>query len=328
MALKIKAAVRTDAGRVRKNNEDSFYLDGTYLALGEMDHGGAFALQTTADCAVFAVCDGMGGEEKGEEASHLAACAMDSLRDTLGMGNAADVWGEIDKACGSANDSVCALSDGRAGTTVAALCFYNNKAYCANLGDSRIYVYRAGKLIRVNTDHTEAARLVKMGTLSEREAARSMFSHVLTYYIGMPHDQQNPFEAAHYPDFVLHYGDRFLLCSDGLTDMLDDAEIGGLLARGESAGKTVNLLVEAALEKGGKDNVTALVVDAAFEDGNFVQPRFEQTVSEEPVSVGDPPQSFEQADEIEIAELAEPTEPKPLFDDDSTTMDLENETDF
>src|SRR5699024_1598668 len=99
---------------------------------------------------------------------------------------------------------------GHAGTTFAGLCFYKNQVFCANLGDSRIYLLRDGKLVRISTDHTEAARLVSGGILTETEAQGSIYSHIVTHYIGMP-ESGEAFHAAHYEDVVLHYGDRFLL---------------------------------------------------------------------------------------------------------------------
>lgn len=265
MALRIKAAVRTDAGRSRDNNEDNFYLDGTYLEREEMDAGGGFAVDASTACALFAVCDGMGGQEKGEEASYATVRVMDALRDALGAGEAENVRALIDEYCGRANSAVYALDGGgSAGTTFAGLCFYDDQAFCASLGDSRIYVLRDRKLMRISADHTEAAHLVQEGYLTEMEAQRSVYSHIVTRYIGMP-PSERPFHAAHYPDFVLHYGDRFLLCSDGLTDMLEDAEIRDIMLAGGGVNETVGALVQAALEHGGRDNVTVLVAEVERE---------------------------------------------------------------
>lgn len=270
MALHITAAVRSDIGKVRANNEDSFYLDGVFLPKEEMDGGGSFRANASTDCAVFAVCDGMGGEDKGEEASHAVVRRLDGLRPQLAAG-VHDVWEYIDAAVDDANREVVALSDGtgrNAGTTLALLCFYDDEAFCANLGDSRLYVLRDGGLVRLNRDHTEAGNLVAAGALTEEEAAVSVYKHVLTRYVGADNGG-NPVVPARCEDFVLHYGDRFLLCSDGLTDMVPDAELQRLLSVDADPQVIATLLVNAALAVGGRDNVTAMVVEVEDEPESF-----------------------------------------------------------
>ncbi len=306
MALWVKAAVRTDMGRVRANNEDNFYLDGTFLEKEEMDAGGAFAVDASSACALFAVCDGMGGEAKGEEASLTAVRALDGLRDALAQGGVGDVRALIDAHCKLANDAVFALDGGCAGTTFVGLLLYEDEAYCMNLGDSRLYVLRDGKLRRISEDHNEAATLVQGGVMSRAEAEKSVYSHVVTRYVGMP-PLDEPFGVAHYTDFVLHYGDRFLLCSDGLTDMLPEGEIEEILRCGRPVNETVGLLVDSALARGGRDNVTALVAE--------IEP-------ETPES--EPPQPEPDGAQAQQAEPNQP--PRRLFDDDSTTLALEGWT--
>ncbi len=359
MALLLRAAVRCDVGLSRDNNEDSFYLDGTFLQKEDMNAGGAFAVNASTDCALFAVCDGMGGEEKGEEASFAAVQVLDALRDRLGEGGVQDVRGLIDEYCARANDAVYTIDGGgKAGSTFVGLCFYEDEAHCASLGDSRLYVLRDGVLTRISDDHTEAARLVRGGVLTPEEASASVYNNIVTNYLGMP-PGETPFKTAHYTDFQLHYGDRFLLCSDGLTDMVDEVRIAALLAASDTPNEAVNYLVDAALAAGGRDNVTVLVAEAARAlqpDPDAVEDLFgDDSPAAVPVSAYQPadeeetapempdglPTSFDADESFAAPVLAAETVPdsleiaspaplpkaeapvKLLFDDDSTTLELD-----
>ncbi len=270
MALTIRAAVRSDIGKLRANNEDSFYLDGMYLPKEKMDGGGLFEADASTGCALFAVCDGMGGEARGEDASLTVVARLDGLRAQLAAG-VRDVRDEIDRAVADANRRVVALSrkEGRsAGTTLVLLAFYDDEAFCASLGDSRLYLLRDGALRCLTLDHTQAESLVAAGALTQTQAAKTRYRHVLTRYVGEPNGGR-PVRPAHCEDLVLHYGDRFLLCSDGLSDLLPDAAIQICLSENSDPARAADRLVAAALEAGGRDNVTALVAQVETEPEAF-----------------------------------------------------------
>lgn len=266
MALKICAAVTSDIGKVRANNEDNFFLDGSSMPKEDMDGGASRTAQAGTDCALFAVCDGMGGEERGEDASSLVVTHLARLRAQFAQG-VADVRGSIDRTVAEANRLVCDLARDEAfsaGTTLVLLGFYDDEAFCANLGDSRLYVLRDGVLTQLTRDHTEAGNLVAAGVLTSEEAAASAYKNVLTRYLGADNGGA-PVAPMHYRDFVLHYGDRFLLCSDGLTDMLPDEAIAQRMRVDAEPAVIARLLADAALAAGGRDNVTAMIVDVEEE---------------------------------------------------------------
>jgi protein phosphatase len=148
----------------------------------------------------------------------------------------------------------------RMGTTLALVVIADGAAHPYNLGDSRVYAMSGGTFRQVSEEHTLAAQKVKMGVLTEEEARTSRDRHRLTLHFGIFEDEMNV-EAAVSKPIPVGAGCRILLCSDGLTDMLDDARIEEI-ARGEPyATDTVGKLVGEALKNGGKDNVTCVVVD-------------------------------------------------------------------
>lgn len=255
MKLNVQSAVCCHKGNVRGNNEDSFFLNGVYMPLERMDEGGLFVGASKENRQVYAVCDGMGGEENGEIASSMMAAVLVDLLNALNAGK--PVRKAIDEIVQKTNAAICAMQKG-AGCTLALLCLHDGQATVAWLGDSRVYLLRQGNLYRLSEDHTQSQRLMNMGVLDDEAAKSHATRHVLTRYLGM-----EMAELALHPSYgeeqTLKKGDAFLLCSDGLTDMLEEEMYAQYLnATPEQA---VNTLVEGALAAGGKDNVTAMVVE-------------------------------------------------------------------
>lgn len=254
MKLTLRAAVCTDVGRVRQTNEDNFYLQGAVredvsLLRCTVRRG------ARAEQALFAVADGMGGEANGERASlitvrSLYPCAFGTIAETA----AASIR--------RANELVCHEIERnrgrRMGSTLAALYIDDGKAVCCNVGDSRVYLLHRGNLRQLSQDHTRVAQMVRMGLLTPEQAAVHKNRHILSQNIGIFEDEMllEPFFSEAIP---MEPGDTFLLCSDGLTDMVPEEQIAEALAAGTAA-QTAQRLVNLALEHGGKDNVTALVV--------------------------------------------------------------------
>jgi serine/threonine protein phosphatase PrpC len=230
----------TNVGKARPNNED------------------ALLAGTGRDERLFVVADGMGGHEAGEVASFLAVATLEGL------------WpaGSLVGAIRRADRTIFACRDdgefAEMGTTVVALRFHEDgshkrgaehglEAEVAHVGDSRAYLLRAGHLRRLTEDHSVAAELVRSGALvSTRVASRNALTRSLG--TGTASVESKTFEA--WP------GDRVLLCSDGLSDAIAEKEIASVLERfpGDPE-KTAHGLVTAALEAGGPDNVTVVVVD-------------------------------------------------------------------
>ena len=231
----MKFTVRSDKGLVRENNEDNFYCNGVYMTSDE-----PFFLEGTAEPpCIFAVCDGMGGEECGEIASLLTVKTLSKYAERICYGT----FREVEEFVKEANREVRSLKVG-AGTTLAMVVIKEDSFMAYNLGDSRIYRVEDGRLLRITEDHTVAEEKVRMGLLTFRQAMKSRERNILTRYIGMPYDE--------FPDdYGPFYSEKILLCSDGLTDMLSHHEIL------ENLGTA---LVDKALEKGGRDNITCIEI--------------------------------------------------------------------
>ena len=251
----LDAAVCTDVGKVRNNNEDNYYLCGKYKA-DTSQNNALLADQRAAAGALYSVCDGMGGAEKGELASLIAVqslqgCTISEFQSKMTqkiMQINLDICNEIQK-----NGGV------RIGSTLAALCVDNNRAMACNLGDSRVYYLHAGALRQISVDHNEAQSMVNMGLVSKEQARHQKEKHRLTQHLGIFPDEMI-IEPYFSEEINLEAGDKFLLCSDGLTDMLDDLEIQQILQKDLPAEQLAKALTDAAVAAGGKDNCTVLVV--------------------------------------------------------------------
>jgi PPM family protein phosphatase len=232
----------THAGKVRANNEDA-------LLVGE-----------GRDETLFVVADGIGGFEAGEVASRIAVDVLKEL----------EPGASFEAAIGEANRRILAAGRGDErlsgmGTTVVAVRFGGTRdepvAQVAHVGDSRAYLLRGGSLRPVTEDHSLVAELVRSGDLTRDQAAEHPQKNLITRALGA--DEEVEVDTAVLP---VEAGDRFLLCSDGLSDMIPETRIGEILA--EAPGdpeKPAQSLVSAALDAGGADNVTVIVVDVKAE---------------------------------------------------------------
>ncbi len=251
----IQAGVQNHMGRLRTNNEDNFFLNGYFMKKAAMDAGASIAHTFREPSQLYAVCDGMGGEEAGEEASFAAVKAMKGL--ALKLLRAGEIKSEIDAYTAEANRAILSLTpNARAGSTLAMLLFLEKKALIAYLGDSRVYLYRNGRINLLTQDHTETQRLKNLGLITDEEALRHPGRNALTRNLGMDIEGL-VVRPTYIDDIVPQKEDVFLICSDGLSDMLDQEHIERILR--SAWGKDVcDLLVSAALEAGGKDNITVL----------------------------------------------------------------------
>jgi serine/threonine protein phosphatase PrpC len=232
----------TDPGKVRKNNEDS-------LLVGE-----------GRDETLFAVADGIGGFEAGEVASSIAIEAFKEL----------DSSSPLEDAIREANQRILATARGDEklsgmGTTVVAMRFGGTReepaAEISHVGDSRAYLLRGGDLKPVTEDHSLVAELVRSGDLTRAQASEHPQKNLITRALGAE-------EEVEADTIVLPVkpGDRLLLCSDGLSDMVPEPKILDLLtAHPENTERTAHALVRAALDAGGADNITVVVVDVREE---------------------------------------------------------------
>ncbi len=254
--MRLSCGVCTDTGRIRENNEDNFYLDGRTRENVAQGHV-LFGHKKWGRRLLAAVCDGMGGEEQGELASLLAVRALAAADPSIKKGK------DLEEAFFAANRAVCEeirKNGGQGmGSTMTALLIKDGAAFPVNLGDSRIYLFRKGSLMRLTTDHSRAEVMRRAGLLTEAAARTHPGRYVLTRYLGVPEEELAP-EPERGEQIPLRRGDIFLLCSDGLTDMLPDTEIARILSKGNRPEKQAEVLVEAALACGGRDNVTVAVI--------------------------------------------------------------------
>lgn len=238
--LNTQMSGRTDPGAVRENNEDAILWD----------QAGGWAV----------LADGMGGHMAGEVASEMAGEALEQYFRQLSATETAGLIREgLRGAVAEANRRIHekAVADIRChnmGTTVVAALFRDASLTCAYVGDSRLYRYRGGELERLSHDHSLVQELVDEGMMSSEEAAESSHKNVITRALGL--EQTVEVDVVQSP---LEAGDLYLLCSDGLSDKIHDAELGAYLDGADLDSMTQQLVAEAKV-RGGEDNISVILV--------------------------------------------------------------------
>lgn len=255
------AAVISHIGCERKNNEDNFSFNGDMMPVKKMDEGAFITRRFTQTQQLYAVCDGMGGEKFGERAAYLCAYNCSLLYAGLKANKAEE---QIKNAIIEASDTVykdMAKHLAKAGgSTVALLALIRDTAWIANVGDSRVYLYRNKQLIQLSFDHSEVNMLRQAGVLTAEKARKSARNVFITQYVGMSSEKRSS-NFVYQKKQDVRSGDRWMLCSDGLCDLLPEEQIAMIMGNDESAETTARKLVMTALELSGKDNVTVIVVD-------------------------------------------------------------------
>ncbi len=226
----------THRGAVRERNEDAC------LALSQS--------------GLWVVADGMGGHDAGDVASGLIVEELSSIGIPA---SAQDLQARAMQRIGRAHDRIRAHAEahrlGSIGSTVVMLLAHQGAFACLWSGDSRIYLLRAGQLARQTEDHTEVAELLRTGQIDEAEARHWPRRNVITRAVGAMDDPGIEIVSGHLRD-----GDMFLLCSDGLTGCIEDAELAAALAMPDPVQTICDGLVAETLRRGAPDNVTAIVV--------------------------------------------------------------------
>ena len=262
MKRAISAAANVNMGRLRENNEDNLYFNGLFLTEQTREQPAAFEGVYEDNRQFYAVCDGMGGEQFGELASLISVETIHKYASYLRGEPASDMDTMINQCIREANDTICAsqkrLGSSRIGATLALLVIDGKKAIIHNVGDSRVYMLRGGALSQLSQDHTSVANSVRLGIISAQAAKTHPHRNSLTQYVGV-----DPAEMVIEPykiEVKLKKKDIFLLCSDGLTDMVDESDMHRILFETSKPAKAARQLVDSALAGGGKDNVTVIVV--------------------------------------------------------------------
>ena len=251
----------SEMGRVRSNNEDNLYCGGVILTPETRETPFALSGEAAAPC-LFAVCDGMGGQEEGEFASFAAASLLPELEEALKTAPPEKTGRLVQEYVTKANKLICdrmSEKSVRIGTTLVLVIVTEEVILPYNIGDSRIYEYTGGKLSQISRDHTLTMQKVRMGVLTEEEAKSDRDRNKLTRYLGVFEDEM-VMEAEALPALPLTERRRLLLCSDGLTDLVNNDRIEEILQSAATC-EAAGLLVAEALEAGGKDNVTCIVIE-------------------------------------------------------------------
>ena len=263
--IKFGAAVTVNKGKIRKNNEDNLYLNGLYLDKSNRDVDDTYTTSNETEVLMYGVFDGMGGEALGEEASYFAAQTLYEANKKKTIERAKNIDAAVNGIIQTANEKICKkiLESGerRIGTTFALLCVQDDLAKIYNIGDSRVYLLRNNELRQISVDDTTGQRLVNMGVITKEQLSTHEDRHKLTQHLGIFKDEME-IEPHIATEITIKKGDKFLLCSDGLTDMVDDEEIKEILKKNKSEKEISEALVEEALSNGGHDNITAMIIIA------------------------------------------------------------------
>lgn len=268
--VKVEFGGLSHTGKVRTINEDHFMITRlgrdqetllTNLPPGDVpDH-----FQESGYAMV--VADGMGGAARGEVASRLAISTLAHLGLQFGKWNLrinAKIARDVRERAAIFYQRVgqAVIKEGRAdpsltgmGTTLTGAFSAGSDLFVASVGDSRAYLFRRGRLLQLTRDQTYAQLLADMGQIPQHEVSTHHLRHILTEAIGIGSGKVDV-KVRHLP---LLNEDRLLLCTDGLTEMVDEEEIAGVLMRGQSPQDACQTLVDLALEHGGIDNVTVLL---------------------------------------------------------------------
>ena len=250
MAYLIKYAYICHTGKIRVNNEDNFWCCGEKLSVcNDGSDGIHTGRQLGGDLPVFGVFDGMGGESQGEMASYLASSTFDDFYQSHRKDLRRQPEEFLLQASLAMNNAVCRYSREKKinamGTTMAMIAFENRSVHICNLGDSRIYEVSQGKLKQISRDHVLAGYMLGKSPL--------------TQFLGIEEEDMKIEPAV--KSFPYEDGKRYLLCSDGVTDMLSDPELEKILTQGLSVEETARRLMDQVLERGARDNTTIILCE-------------------------------------------------------------------
>jgi protein phosphatase len=261
MSSPLRHGAATDIGKARKANEDSLLVEPP----------------------LFAVADGMGGHSAGDVASQTAVAVL--KQEMAGDGSLAAAVQEANKQVFERSEGDAALSG--MGTTMTAVVTSGERIEIAHVGDSRAYMFRNGRLSRLTTDHTVMERLVRQGRLRPEEARHHPQRSVLERALGVDSDVQIDLQT-----IDARPGDRLLLCTDGLTAMLEESRIRQILDEEQDPSAAADRLVAEAVAAGGHDNVSVIVIDFPRDAGaaglDDASPA-DTVVADEHPPIADPP---------------------------------------
>ena len=248
--VELEFAFKTDTGRVRSHNEDA-------IAISE-------------ECGFAILADGMGGYNAGEVASSIATSVLKTSMEAWLRSNQWDAWFHRNRrvhqllADSIAGTNTAIIEAARAepdyagmGTTLAVALFYYDKLSIAHVGDSRIYRIRYGEIAQLTKDHSLLQEQIDAGIITEEDAQFAQTRNLITRAMGVDHEVQSEIN-----EFATEAGDIYLLCSDGLSDMLSREEIHAVFSDQsiQSLQDLCDTLIEHSNTNGGRDNISAILV--------------------------------------------------------------------
>ncbi len=248
---------KSDIGLQRCNNEDSFLIVDRHYRHYDPQKYGMF----------FVVADGMGGHSAGEIASRMACEAVVSAyyHDDITVpsnGNGSELKiQKLEKSIWSAHDQIITAAREKKelrgmGTTLSALVLADHKALIAHIGDSRVYRYTNHSFERMTVDHTQKQELIDQGKIRPEQEGSLYYGNILTQALGGYDDLAEVFTRVE----NVRLGDVFLLCTDGLHDLVPDCEIREILSTHSQPQTACDELVQAAIRRGGNDDITVIVI--------------------------------------------------------------------
>ena len=246
--FRVAMVCTSNTGKIRAHNEDNFSFAGQYMPEEHQSLEEPLSTEISIDDhPATALFDGMGGESAGEKASYIAAryFTENAQGESWNYNSLSSLIAEMNQAV--CNEKNAGKYD-RIGTTVSIVSFSGTHMICANLGDSPIYLFRNQILVLLSELHTNEELLKEQGIYDRKPG--------LTQFLGI--DREDYAIEPSISSTEIKDGDLFLICSDGLTDMCSDEEIATILGSDMSLKSKAELLVKAALENGGKDNVTVI----------------------------------------------------------------------
>ncbi|MCA9578302.1 MAG: PP2C family serine/threonine-protein phosphatase [Polyangiales bacterium] len=257
--LKVTLSARTDVGRVRGHNEDAYIALDLTRADVAVGNGELVELDVGPQGVLVGVSDGMGGSQAGEIASAMVVQSLDQSLRAESHSSPDDILKEaVERANREVHEAGREPGRSGMGATLTAVLLRDSHAHIASVGDSRAYLLREGRLRQMTRDQSYVQVLLDAGLIKEQEAAHSAFSSIILQSMGQKEDVQVALGR-----LELRRGDRLFICSDGVTGHLPDADLAELLKSTDSLDVITQRIVDLANERGGSDNITAVVADVS-----------------------------------------------------------------
>jgi serine/threonine protein phosphatase PrpC len=244
-SLPFRWGALSDIGKVREENEDTFWVE--------------------PELGLFLVSDGMGGHRGGGLASKIVTedlpAMIETKLDKLRVGSPRAIRALFEKAIVQQSEQLLMEGESESGfkgmgATLVIVLLRKGRAYIGNLGDSRVYRFRKGRLLQLTKDHSVVSELLDKGRIKPEDVENHEAQGEITHYVGME-EKARPYVRS----FGLKAGDRLLLCTDGLTDSLDNKTIAAILRERGDCEDACRALVDAANASGGDDNITVIIAD-------------------------------------------------------------------